>query len=121
MKILLVEDEEMLNGITAKYLRAENMTVDTCFNGQQAIDYVNTSSYDVIVMDIMMPVMDGLEATKEIRRLSRRDCQEIPIIAMSANAFDEDVKKSLASGMNGHLSKPIDLAKLEEVLLLISS
>ncbi|MDU1262388.1 MAG: response regulator, partial [Veillonella sp.] len=55
MKILLVEDEEMLNGITAKYLRAENMTVDTCFNGQQAIDYVNTSSYDVIVMDIMMP------------------------------------------------------------------
>ena len=72
-------------------------------------------------MDIMMPVMDGLEATKEIRRLSRRDCQEIPIIAMSANAFDEDVKKSLASGMNGHLSKPIDLAKFEEVLLLISS
>ena len=77
--------------------------------------------YDLIFMDIMMPVMDGLEATKEIRRLSRRDCQEIPIIAMSANAFDEDVKKSLASGMNGHLSKPIDLAKLEEVLLLISS
>ena len=77
--------------------------------------------YDLIFMDIMMPVMDGLEATKEIRRLSRRDCQEIPIIAMSANAFDEDVKKSLASGMNGHLSKPIDLAKFEEVLLLISS
>ena len=62
MKILLVEDEEMLNGITAKYLRAENMTVDTCFNGQQAIDYVNTSSYDVIVMDIMMPVLDGISA-----------------------------------------------------------
>ena len=80
-----------------------------------------TGTYDLIFMDIMMPVMDGLEATKEIRRLSRRDCQEIPIIAMSANAFDEDVKKSLASGMNGHLSKPIDLAKLEEVLLLISS
>ena len=80
-----------------------------------------TGTYDLIFMDIMMPVMDGLEGTKEIRRLSRRDCQEIPIIAMSANAFDEDVKKSLASGMNGHLSKPIDLAKLEEVLLLISS
>ena len=67
MKILLVEDEEMLNGITAKYLRAENMTVDTCFNGQQAIDYVNTSSYDVIVMDIMMPVLDGISALAQMR------------------------------------------------------
>ena len=67
MKILLVEDEEMLNGITAKYLRAENMTVDTCFNGQQAIDYVNTSSYDVIVMDIMMPILDGISALAQMR------------------------------------------------------
>ena len=78
MKILLVEDEEMLNGITAKYLRAENMTVDTCFNGQQAIDYVNTSSYDVIVMDIMMPVMDGLTASRIIRAMDRAGCNDNP-------------------------------------------
>ena len=56
MKILLVEDEEMLNNITAKYLRAESMTVDSCFDGQQALDYISTSSYDVIVMDIMMAI-----------------------------------------------------------------
>jgi len=68
MKILLVEDEEMLNGITAKYLRAENMTVDTCFNGQQAIDYVNTSSYDVIVMDIMMPKMEEDQRQKNLEK-----------------------------------------------------
>ena len=93
--------------------------MESAYNGQEALDKIKSSApgyYDLIFMDIMMPVMDGLEATKEIRRLSRRDCKEIPIIAMSANAFDEDVKKSLASGMNGHLSKPIDFGKLEEVL-----
>ena len=110
-RILIAEDNEL------------NMEIITTIL-KEALDKIKASApgyYDLIFMDIMMPVMDGLEATKEIRRLSRRDCQEIPIIAMSANAFDEDVKKSLASGMNGHLSKPIDLAKLEEVLLLISS
>ena len=63
-----------------------------------------------------MPVMDGLEAAREIRRLPREDCQQIPIIAMSANAFDEDVKRSLASGMNAHLSKPVNVEKLIETL-----
>ena len=63
-----------------------------------------------------MPVMNGLEATRKIRQLSREDCQRIPIIAMSANAFDEDVKRSLASGMNAHLSKPVNIDKLIETL-----
>ena len=116
MKILLVEDEEMLNGITAKYLRAENMTVDTCFNGQQAIDYVNTSSYDVIVMDIMMPVMDGITATKIIRSLKHPDAETIPIIAMTANAFREDKEKCLAAGMNAHLAKPIKIENIKRIL-----
>ena len=84
MKILLVEDEEMLNGITAKYLRAENMTVDTCFNGQQAIDYVNTSSYDVIVMDIMMPVLDGISALAQMRN----DGNTTPVLLLTAKEFD---------------------------------
>ena len=123
-KVLLIEDEENIRKIISYDLRKAGHTIVESGDGQEALDKIKASApgyYDLIFMDIMMPVMDGLEATKEIRRLSRRDCQEIPIIAMSANAFDEDVKKSLASGMNGHLSKPIDLAKLEEVLLLISS
>ena len=68
-------------------------------------------------MDIMMPVMDGLEAAREIRKLPRDDCKTLPIVAMSANAFDEDVKKSLASGMNAHLSKPINIEQLEKTLV----
>ncbi len=94
MKILLVEDEEMLNGITAKYLRAENMTVDTCFNGQQAIDYVNTSSYDVIVMDIMMPVLDGISALAQMRNEA---------ITLTAKEFD--LLYYLASNENIVLSR----------------
>ena len=72
--------------------------------------------YDAILMDIRMPVMDGLEATKRIRTLGRADSRTIPIIAMTANAFDEDMKKSIDSGMNGHLSKPIDIDRLYKVL-----
>ena len=123
-RILIAEDNELNMEIITTILKDYKVIVESAYNGQEALDKIKASApgyYDLIFMDIMMPVMDGLEATKEIRRLSRRDCQEIPIIAMSANAFDEDVKKSLASGMNGHLSKPIDLAKFEEVLLLISS
>ena len=116
MKILLVEDEEMLNGITAKYLRAENMTVDTCFNGQQAIDYVNTSSYDVIVMDIMMPIINGYEAAKRIRSLDREDAKKIPIIAMTANAFTEDRIRAKEAGMDEHVAKPIDVELLIKVI-----
>lgn len=123
-RILVVEDNELNMEIITTILEDYKVIVESAYNGQEALDKMKASDqgyYDLIFMDIMMPVMDGLEATKEIRRLPRRDCQDVPIIAMSANAFDEDVKKSLASGMNGHLSKPIDLAKLEEVLSLISS
>ena len=72
--------------------------------------------YDLILMDIMMPVMDGLEAARQIRRMNREDCRKIPIIAMSANAFDEDVRRSLESGMTGHISKPIHMEKLKKIL-----
>ena len=121
--VLIVDDDTLMrNALRAMISRFKNFQIiGEAANGAEAIAICRLYPVHLIFMDIMMPVMDGLEATKEIRRLSRRDCQEIPIIAMSANAFDEDVKKSLASGMNGHLSKPIDLAKLEEVLLLISS
>lgn len=73
-------------------------------------------TFDVILMDIMMPVMNGLEATHQIRQLPRPDAKTIPIVAISANAFDEDIRRSLASGMNAHLSKPVEKEKLAEVL-----
>ena len=77
-------------------------------------------TYDVVLMDIMMPVMDGMEATSALRHSKRQDLREIPIVAVSANAFDEDMEKSLECGMNGHLSKPVNmdllLTTLEEIL-----
>ena len=72
--------------------------------------------YDAILMDIRMPVMDGLEAAKLIRRSEKPDASSVPIVAMTANAFDEDMKKSVECGMNGHLSKPIDMNRIREVL-----
>ena len=73
-------------------------------------------TFDGILMDIMMPVMDGLAATKAIRALDRKDAKTVPIIAMTANAFDEDAKKCLDAGMNAHLAKPLDIQKLIDVL-----
>ena len=118
-RVLVVEDNELNREIAQALLEDCNMTVESAYNGEEAVrrmKEVPEGYYDLILMDIMMPVMDGLEATGEIRRLPREDAKTIPIIAMSANAFDEDVKRSLASGMNGHLSKPVDTAKLQELL-----
>ena len=91
--------------------------IETAENGREAVDKFAASLpgyYDLILMDVQMPVMDGHEATRTIRALDRRDAGEIPILAMTANAFSEDVEKSLASGMNGHISKPIDLQEVFE-------
>ena len=118
-RILVVEDNELNMEIVHAILEEYGVIVEEACNGQEAVTRMTESEpgyYDLILMDIMMPVMDGLEATREIRRLPREDCQRIPIIAMSANAFDEDVKRSLASGMNGHLSKPVNVEKLIEKL-----
>ena len=118
-RVLVVEDNELNMEIAKALLEDCNMTVESAYNGEEAVQRmkeVPEGYYDLILMDIMMPVMDGLEATGEIRKLDREDCRTIPIIAMSANAFDEDVKRSLSSGMNGHLSKPVNIGKLREVL-----
>ena len=118
-RILVVEDNDLNREIIQTILEEYSVTVEAAHNGLEAVTRMKETQpgyYDLILMDIMMPVMDGLEATKEIRRLPRADCQQIPIIAMSANAFDEDVKRSLASGMNVHLSKPINVEKLIETL-----
>ena len=118
-RILVVEDNELNMEIICTILENYGIETEQAVNGKEAVRRMEESVpgyYDMIFMDIMMPEMDGLEATRTIRNLNREDCKKIPIYAMSANAFDEDVKRSLASGMNGHLSKPVNLQVLEKTL-----
>ena len=118
-RVLVVEDNELNAEIAQCLLEERGFQVDCVYDGAQAVERIRTTqpdSYDVILMDIMMPVMDGLDAARAIRAMDRMDCRTIPIIAMSANAFDDDLKKSVECGMDGHLSKPVDVDKLYETL-----
>ena len=119
MKILLVEDN-LLNREIAEYVLEEaGAEIVSAEDGRQAVEQFAASSeggFDAILMDIMMPVLDGLEATREIRSMQRADASTVPIIAMTANAFAEDKKKSAGAGMNEHLTKPLDSEKLIETL-----
>lgn len=118
-RILVVEDNELNAEIAMTLLEERGFVVDCVYNGAEAVERIRTTqpgTYDVILMDIMMPVMDGLEATRTIRGMEREDCHTIPIVAMSANAFDDDLKKSVECGMNGHLSKPVEVDKLYQTL-----
>lgn len=118
-RALVAEDNELNMEIIAYVLDDMGFTVDKTTNGQEAVDAFEQSPvgrYDIVLMDIMMPVMDGLTAAHRIRSLDRADAADVPIVATSANAFAEDVKRSLASGMNAHVSKPIDPEKLAKVL-----
>ena len=112
---MLVEDNELNMEIAKTLLEMNNAIVTCCENGAVALETFKTNkpgTFDVILMDIMMPVMDGYKATVAIRSLIREDGKTIPIIAMTANAFDEDKKKATLSGMNGHISKPINFELL---------
>ncbi len=117
---ILVAEDILINAeIVKKMLKMKEMEVDHAENGQLVIDMFEKSDigyYDAILMDVRMPVKTGLEATAEIRSLDREDAAKIPIIAMTANAFDEDVQNSLQAGMNAHLSKPVVPATLFETL-----
>lgn len=118
-RALVAEDNELNMEIIAYVLDDMGFTVDKTTNGQEAVDAFEQSPvgrYDIVLMDIMMPVMDGLTAAHRIRSLDRADAADVPIVATSANAFAEDAKRSLASGMNAHVSKPIDPEKLAKVL-----
>lgn len=118
-KALLAEDNNLNMEIAKFQLEQEEIEVFTASNGKEAVEMFEASQpgfYDIILMDIMMPVMDGLEATRHIRSMNRRDSMTIPIVAMSANAFQEDVEKSLAAGLNEHLTKPLDEKKLTETM-----
>lgn len=119
MNVLVVEDNNLNIEIVRFLLEDMGATVVTAENGQIAVDKFSqsaTGEFDAILMDIMMPVMDGLTATETIRKLAHEDALSIPIIAVTANAFDEDKKKTTAAGMNDHLTKPIDPEKLKAVL-----
>ena len=118
-RILMAEDVEQNAEILADLLELEDMLSERAENGQEAIDMFNNKPagyYDLILMDVRMPIKDGLTATKEIRNLDREDAKTIPIIAMTANVFDEDIEKSLQAGMNAHLSKPIEPDHLYETM-----
>ncbi len=120
MHLLIAEDQEMNAEILADLLDLEDMSCEWAENGQRAVELFaqcETGHFDAILMDMRMPVMDGLAATREIRRLHRPDAATVPIIALSANAFEEDVRQCLEVGMNAHLSKPVDIELLKEALL----
>lgn len=117
--ILLAEDMPINAEIMIELLEMREIKVDHAENGQIAVNLFSQSeenAYDAILMDVRMPVLDGLKATEAIRALKRPDAQTVPIIAMTANAFDEDVQRSLQAGMNAHLSKPVEPERLFETL-----
>ncbi len=119
MKILLAEDNELNTYVAKLILENAGCKVTTVSNGQEAVDAFSSSQpgdFDAILMDIRMPIVDGIEATKKIRSLERADAAEIPIIAMTADAFDEERKRTLEAGMNDHLSKPVDAEKIYAAL-----
>ncbi|MBD5153213.1 MAG: response regulator [Oscillibacter sp.] len=118
-RILLVEDNEINTEIASEILRTLGFDVDTAVNGAIGVDKVRSSrpgDYDLILMDIQMPVMDGWEATRAIRALPDKALAGIPIVALSANVFDSDIQQSLDSGMNAHLAKPIDVPLLQRTI-----
>ena len=119
VRVLLVEDNE-LNVEIAEFMLTENgAKVETVKNGLEAVQHFKVSepgTYDVILMDVMMPVMDGLTATRTIRDLERQDAKTIPIIAMTANAFREDEERCMEAGMNAHLAKPLDDEKIKQTI-----
>ena len=115
LHILVVEDNE-LNAEIAKFMLEDNgMIVDCAFDGIEAVKKytkADTGYYDCILMDIMMPHMNGWDTARKIRSSKKDDSRTIPIIAMSANSFSDDINKSYLSGMNAHLSKPLDITSL---------
>ena len=123
-RILLVEDNELNAEIAKTVLEDIGALITRAENGQQALELFKekpAGTFDVILMDLMMPVMDGYTATRKIRELERSDAKTVPIIAMTANAFQEDAEKCIAVGMNAHLAKPLDIEKMKKTIKSICS
>ena len=117
--MLAAEDNELNAEILREVLGMFGAKCTLCENGQQAVERFEASragEYDLILMDIQMPVMDGYEATRAIRTGIHPDAKTVPIVAMTANAFAEDVQKSIDAGMNAHISKPVDAYSLNKMI-----
>ena len=118
-RILLTEDNELNQEIAAAILSEAGFEVDVAENGQQAVETLQNAPagyYQLVLMDIQMPVMNGYQAAQAIRSLPDPDLSSVPIIAMTANAFEEDKQAALKHGMNGHIAKPIDINILFDAL-----
>ncbi|MBR3649924.1 MAG: response regulator, partial [Victivallales bacterium] len=118
-RILLAEDVQINAEIMVMVLESREMEVELAQNGKIAVELFESHPegyYDAILMDMRMPEMDGLTATRTIRAMNRADSKSIPIIALTANAFDEDVQRSMQAGLNAHLSKPVEPDALYETL-----
>ena len=119
MRVLLVEDNEINCEIIEFMLKDAGAEVVTANDGKEAVDAFAASApetFDCVLMDLMMPVMSGYEAARVIRAMDRSDAKTVPIIALSANAFDEDVAMAKDAGMNEHLAKPVDMGKMFRVM-----
>ena len=114
-RILLAEDNEVNQQVATAFLQSAGLEVSVACNGLQALEMAQSGQFAAILMDMHMPEMDGLEACRAIRKLPQ--CRDIPILAMTANAFDEDRNACLEAGMNDHIGKPIDSDNLARVLL----
>lgn len=118
-RVLLAEDNELNVEIAQEILKNYGLEIAVAYNGQEAVQIYQEKEagyFDMIFMDIQMPVMDGYTAAGKIRNSDKADSSQIPIAAMTANAFSEDVQKAMHAGMNDHVAKPIEIDKLEKVL-----
>lgn len=119
MKVLVVEDNELNLDIVQEVLKERGLIVTGAANGQIAVDLFGGSppgTFDAILMDMHMPVLDGVSATRQIRAMERPDAKTIPILALTANDFEEDIRRTREAGMNDHLTKPFDMEKIFSVL-----
>ena len=115
-KILIVEDDKELSLLFQKVLEKSGYQVKSASDGAQALEVLDREYIDLIISDIMMPVMDGLETAEKIRKSGREDAGTVIIIAMSANAFYDDIERSIKAGMNTHIAKPIDAHELVNII-----
>lgn len=116
MKILIVDDEIRIREVVKEYALVNGYVCDEASDGKSAVNMALATDYDCIILDIMMPVMDGLTASKTIREMDRPDAKTIPIIAMTANAFKADIDEYLKAGMNAHLAKPFNIELLKKTI-----
>ena len=114
-RVLLVEDNEVNQAVARAMLKRFKVDVDVACNGAEAVDRLEAGTYDMVFMDLQMPVMDGLDATRRIRDLPNG--RDVPIVAMTASAFAEDRERCLQAGMNGHVAKPVEMERLREALV----